>query len=99
MVKTAKALLDFAVGSIKTKMKTPRNLPKFQQYSSRSVYELLTFLDESHGEGDDCFVCVIIHNIYGPGLWDSETQQYLEHLASCSNIHIIASIDHINAPL
>ncbi|KAK6939579.1 Origin recognition complex, subunit 2 [Dillenia turbinata] len=99
MKKALLMLAEVLWDQLKTTRRTPRNLPKFQQFSSQSVDELLTFLDESHGEGDDCFVCVIIHNIDGPGLRDSETQQYLARLASCSNIRIIASIDHINAPL
>lgn len=61
--------------------------------------DLLTFLYEVEVEDNDCFVCVVIHNIDGPGLRDSETQQYLARLASCTHIRIVASIDHVNAPL
>lgn len=61
--------------------------------------EVLTFLDAPHTEESDCFICIIIHNIDGPGLRDPETQQYLARLASCSHIRVIASIDHVNAPL
>lgn len=50
-------------------------------------------------EEDDCIIYVVIHNIDGPGLRDSETQQYLARIASCSHIRVIASIDHVNAPL
>lgn len=61
--------------------------------------DLLTFLDGPHMEGNECFVCVVIHNIDGPGLRDSDTQQDLARLAACTHIRIVASIDHVNAPL
>ncbi|XP_065853237.1 origin of replication complex subunit 2 isoform X2 [Euphorbia lathyris] len=50
-------------------------------------------------EGNDSFVCVVIHNIDGPALRDSENQQNVARIASCSHIRIVASIDHVNAPL
>lgn len=61
--------------------------------------DLLTFLDQEEIEDRDFFICVVIHNIDGPGLRDSETQQYLARLAACTHIRIVASIDHVNAPL
>lgn len=61
--------------------------------------DLLAFLDGKHEEENDCFVCVVIHNIDGPGLRDSETQQYLARIAFCSHIRVVASIDHVNSPL
>ncbi|GAX72753.1 hypothetical protein CEUSTIGMA_g209.t1 [Chlamydomonas eustigma] len=44
-------------------------------------------------------VYIIIHNIDGLGLRESSEQAVLAELASCSGVHIAASIDHINAPL
>ena len=61
--------------------------------------DLLAFLNGPHVDDKDCFICILVHNIDGPGLRDSETQQYLARLASCSHIRVIASIDHVNAPL
>ena len=61
--------------------------------------DLLTFLDQAEIEDGDFFVCVVIHNIDGSGLRDSETQQYLARLAACAQIRVVASIDHVNAPL
>jgi origin recognition complex subunit 2 len=61
--------------------------------------DLLAFLHESDMEENDSFVCIVVHNIDGPGLRDSESQQYLARLASCSHIRVIASIDNVNAPL
>lgn len=42
---------------------------------------------------------MIIHNIDGCCLRDSDIQYRLSELATIDNIHIIASIDHINSAL
>ncbi|XP_010529837.1 PREDICTED: origin of replication complex subunit 2 [Tarenaya hassleriana] len=70
-----------------------------ETFSSRSIDGLLSFLHGPQSDDKDCFVCVVIHNIDGPSLRDSESQQTLARLASCSHIRIIASIDHVNSPL
>lgn len=70
-----------------------------QPFNSRSMDDLIAFLDGPKMDGDDSFVCVLIHNIDGPGLRDPDTQQYLARISACSHIRIIASIDHVNAPL
>lgn len=70
-----------------------------QQFNTQTIEELLTFLNEKAMDGRDSFVCVVIHNIDGPALRDSESQQHLARMACCSNVRVIASIDHVNAPL
>ncbi|KAK4481502.1 hypothetical protein RD792_012402 [Penstemon davidsonii] len=72
---------------------------KQQPFNTRSMDDLITFLDGPHSENDDTFVCVIVNNIDGPGLRDSETQQYLARIAACSHIRMVASVDHVNALL
>ncbi|KAJ8761244.1 hypothetical protein K2173_001300 [Erythroxylum novogranatense] len=95
------ALAEVWWEQLKSKRRTPSKiLPKVQQpFSSKSIEDLLAFLDCPHENGSDSFVCVVVHNIDGPGLRDSDSQQYLARMASCSNIRIVASIDHVNAPL
>jgi len=95
------ALAELLWDQLKTQRRTPSgNSSKAQQpFNSRSIDDLLAFLDDPEVEGDECFVCVVIHNIDGPGLRDSETQQYLARMAACSHICVVASIDHVNAPL
>ncbi|XP_054799309.1 origin of replication complex subunit 2 [Prosopis cineraria] len=90
------ALAEVLSDQVKTKQKVFRSE---QPFSSQSIEDLLAFLDGAETEEEDCFVCVVIHNIDGPGLRDSETQQYVARLAACSHIRIVASIDHLNAPL
>lgn len=95
------ALAEILCDQMKNKRSnTSVNMPKGQQpFNSKSVTDLLAFLDGPQVEENDCFICIIVHNIDGPGLRDSETQQILARLASCSHIRIVASIDHVNAPL
>ncbi|CAA2972112.1 origin of replication complex subunit 2 [Olea europaea subsp. europaea] len=79
---------------------TWENLPKNQQpFNTKSMDDLIAFLDGPHLEDKECFVCVVVHNIDGPSLRDSDTQQYLARIAACSHIRVVASIDHVNAPL
>ena len=42
---------------------------------------------------------LIVHNIDGASLRSERAQQVLSHLASVPRVHLLASIDHINAPL
>ncbi|CAM0136941.1 Origin recognition complex subunit 2 [Umbelopsis sp. WA50703] len=51
------------------------------------------------GENEYDNVYLLIHNIDGVNLRNERVQTALSVLASCPNIHIIASIDHINAGL
>lgn len=44
-------------------------------------------------------LCLIIHNIDGIMLRSNKTQNILASLAAIPNIHVVASVDHINAPL
>ncbi|CAK4120161.1 unnamed protein product [Aphanomyces euteiches] len=42
-------------------------------------------------------LCLVIHSIDGAALRGTETQRALSILAASRNIHVVASIDHINA--
>ncbi|XP_031119845.1 origin of replication complex subunit 2 [Ipomoea triloba] len=72
-----------------------------QPFNTRSVDSLLGFLHEPHVDVNDeeCFVCIVVHNIDGPGLREPDNQQCLARIASCSHVRMVASIDNINAPL
>lgn len=74
------------------------NKPK-HSFGSQSIEDILSFLNGQPPNENDGFVCIVIHNIDGPALRDSESQQYLARIASCTHVRIIASIDHVNAPL
>ena len=42
---------------------------------------------------------IIIHNLDGPMLQSNKSQDVLSRLAQMDHIHLVASMDHINAPL
>lgn len=42
---------------------------------------------------------LLIYNIDGPMLRAEKTQSALGQLASLPNLHLVASLDHINAPM
>ncbi|KAL5992759.1 Origin recognition complex subunit 2 [Asimina triloba] len=82
---------------LKSKRLTPTKTR--QPFSSQSMEDILSFLDGPLAKENECFISVIIHNIDGSGLRDSEAQQLLARVASCSQVYMVASIDHVNAPL
>lgn len=47
----------------------------------------------------DLHIFLFVHNIDGPNLRAPKVQEILSRLARVRNIHLIASVDHINAPL
>lgn len=94
------AVAELLRDQIKGKRKTTGSLSKVEQpFSSKSIEDVFAFLDGSVEEENDSFVCVVIHNIDGPGLRDSDNQQLLARMAACSHVQIVASIDHVNASL
>lgn len=70
-----------------------------QPFNSRSIDDLIAFLDGPHAAENECLVCLVIHNIDGPGLRDSDSQHLLARIAACTHVRVVASIDHVNAPL
>ncbi|XP_048887516.1 origin recognition complex subunit 2 [Brienomyrus brachyistius] len=69
------------------------------QGSFRSVMEQMDFIVQSLRQEPTLRIYLIIHNIDGPMLRAEKTQQALGQLASLPNMHLLASIDHINGPL
>ncbi len=58
---------------------------------------ILARLEEEEDEDEDLFL--IVHNIDGPNLRGETNQGALAQLAAHPRVHLICSIDHINAPL
>ncbi|XP_030628751.1 origin recognition complex subunit 2 [Chanos chanos] len=69
------------------------------QGSFRTPMDQIDFITKTLKEDPDTHIYLIIHNIDGPMLRGEKTQQALGQLASIPNLHLLASIDHINAPL
>ncbi|PWZ20638.1 Origin of replication complex subunit 2 [Zea mays] len=70
-----------------------------QQFPSQSTEGIISFLMKQTSDDVDDHVCLLIHNIDGPALRDTESQQCLAQISCCPQIRVVASIDHVNAPL
>ncbi|XP_052364023.1 origin recognition complex subunit 2 isoform X2 [Oncorhynchus keta] len=69
------------------------------QGTFRNPADQLQYITTTLREQPDLHVYLLIHNIDGPMLRGGKTQNALGQLASLPNLHLVASIDHINAPL
>ncbi|KAI4809544.1 hypothetical protein KUCAC02_018419 [Chaenocephalus aceratus] len=67
--------------------------------SFRTPSDQIQFIAQTLKDSPDLHLYLIIHNIDGPTLRGEKTQSALGQLASLPNLHLVASLDHINAPL
>ncbi|XP_067287117.1 origin recognition complex subunit 2 isoform X2 [Pseudorasbora parva] len=67
--------------------------------SFRNPGDQVDFIIRALREDPDNHVFLIVNNIDGPMLRGDRTQHALGQLAALPNMHLLASIDHINAPL
>ncbi|NWS26768.1 ORC2 protein, partial [Polioptila caerulea] len=65
----------------------------------RSPLDQLEFITKRFKEDSSLELYVLIHNLDSQMLRGERNQQILAHLFSLPSIYLIASIDHINAPL
>ncbi|TSL68204.1 Origin recognition complex subunit 2 [Bagarius yarrelli] len=65
----------------------------------RTPMDQIDFIVNTLKKEPDNHIYLIIHNIDGPMLRGEKNQQALGQLAAIPNMHLLASIDHINAPL
>uniref|UniRef100_A0A8C8VRJ2 Origin recognition complex subunit 2 n=1 Tax=Pelusios castaneus TaxID=367368 RepID=A0A8C8VRJ2_9SAUR len=65
----------------------------------RSPLDQLDLITKRFKEDSSLELYLLIHNLDSKMLRGDKSQQILAQLASLPNIHLIASIDHINAPL
>ena len=70
-----------------------------QSFASQSIDDIISFLNNQTSEDSDDNVCLLIHNIDGPALRDAESQQCLAQVSCCPQVRVVASVDHVNAPL
>lgn len=64
-----------------------------------NLHDVVNIIEEEFSLLPQFHLFLIIHNIDGTMLRNSKTQEILSRVAKISNIHFIASIDHINTPL
>ncbi|KAJ3673696.1 hypothetical protein LUZ60_005688 [Juncus effusus] len=65
---------------------------------SQSTDDIISFIKDVSAKCDSS-VCLLVHNIDGPGLREPDSQQYLARVSSFSCVSLVASIDHVNAAL
>ncbi|XP_026229397.1 origin recognition complex subunit 2 [Anabas testudineus] len=69
------------------------------QGSFRTPADQIQFITQTLKDSPDLHVYLLVHNIDGPMLRGEKTQSALGQLASLPNLHLVASLDHINAPI
>jgi origin recognition complex subunit 2 len=67
--------------------------------SNSNPHETVNIIEDELKNYPDFNIFIIVHNIDGTMLRNDKAQSILSRLASIKNINMIASIDHINAPL
>jgi len=67
--------------------------------SFKNIIDQCNFIKSEYSTEDAKELFLVIHNADGHMLRSSKAQNALSYLASSSKIHVIASIDHINAPI
>ncbi|KAL3280423.1 hypothetical protein HHI36_017905 [Cryptolaemus montrouzieri] len=64
-----------------------------------NVYECCDIIEQEFGNRMNTHLYLLVHNIDGAMLRNNKSQSVLARLANVENIHLVASIDHINGPL
>ena len=67
--------------------------------ATSSPHEAVAAIERELNELVDLHIFLLIHNIDGPNLRVPKVQEILSRLARIRNVHLVASVDHINAPL
>ncbi|XP_037956271.1 origin recognition complex subunit 2-like [Teleopsis dalmanni] len=67
--------------------------------SSSNPHEAVDMIEEEFSLIPETHLYIIVHNLDGIMLRNNKVQAILARLAKVENIHLIASIDHINTPL
>lgn len=63
------------------------------------VQDQLDFIETTYTGPEVAPLFIIIHNLDGAMLRAEKTQAAIARLASLPRVHVLASLDHINAPL
>ncbi|KAJ8866725.1 hypothetical protein PR048_032586 [Dryococelus australis] len=66
---------------------------------SGTPVECLSLIEKEFQSDEELSLYLIIHNLDGPALRTHKIQDILARLAAVRNIYLLASVDHINAPL
>lgn len=69
----------------------------FKSLSEQAHFICRALEDQGSNAPEELFL--VVHNVDGPMLRGDKAQTALSIVAQCAHVHVIASIDHINAPL
>lgn len=67
--------------------------------NARTDHEVVDAISAAFQRRPNMHLFLVIHNIDGPMLRKTKDQHILSRLVKIQNIHLLTSIDHINAPL
>lgn len=67
--------------------------------ATRTEHEAIDAIADAFQKSPNAHLFLVIHNIDGPMLRKTKDQHIISRLSKIHNIHLITSIDHINAPL
>lgn len=67
--------------------------------SQRNNHEVVDAISAAFKSSPKTHLFLIIHNLDGPMIRKTKDQHIISRLAKIPNIHLLASIDHINAPM
>lgn len=67
--------------------------------SLTDVNESFNVIEETMKRNPNDRLFLFIHNIDGPTLRTDKAQDFLSRLAAIPNVHMVASVDHNDAPI
>lgn len=67
--------------------------------ATRNNHEAVDAISMAFKSSPDTHLFLVINNIDGPMLRKTKDQHIISRLAKIRNVHLLASIDHINAPM
>lgn len=69
------------------------------KFPHRSNHEAVDAIAAAFKSSPNTHLFLIVHNLDGPMIRKTKDQHIISRLAKIPNIHLLASIDHINAPM
>ena len=67
--------------------------------SFNTVADQYTYIRDHYDSVSSSKLFFVIHNVDGPMLRSQKVQHTLSYIAAAKNIHVVASVDHLNGPL
>ncbi|KIY68291.1 origin recognition complex subunit 2 [Cylindrobasidium torrendii FP15055 ss-10] len=85
--------------SVRELFDSTSSIPGYEAAGAASDVQTQSLVTYFSNPRQKAHLYLVIHSIDSPNLRASKVKAVLEALVSCPKIHIVASVDHINAPL